>query len=241
VILGSAGAEKKRAPAIMRSNTRMMHEAQAPKLEPRWPIVLVAMAVYAATQLPGRVKVLPQWALVLLAASLIVPMLAVNLARRKQRWLQLEKVAIAIFLTVVGSTCILDLRAVFRAMLQPPNGLTGIQLLNSSIAVWATNVLTFSVAYWWIDRGGAEARVSGATQAPDWRFPREDVNDESLHPWHPTYVDYLFLAFCTATSFGPTEAMPMTARAKLLMMSESLISLVTVLAIASRAIGLLGS
>lgn len=225
----------------MRSNTRMMQEAQAPKLEPRWPIVLVAIAVYAATQLPGRVKVLPQWGLALLAASLIVPMLAVNLARDKQRWLQLERAAIAIFLLVVGTTCILDLMAVFRAMLQPPNGLTGIQLLNSSIAVWATNVLTFSVAYWWIDRGGAEARVSGATRAPDWRFPREDVNDESLQPWRPTYVDYLFLAFCTATSFGPTEAMPMTARAKLLMIAESLISLVTVLAIASRAIGLLGS
>ena len=219
----------------------MSQELQTSKLEPRWPIVLMAMLVYSSTLLPGRVKVFPHWVLLLLMASLIVPMVALHLARAKQRWLKLEKVAIVIFLAVAAFGLVLDLRDLFHAMMEPPVGLTGIQLLNSSISLWAANVLTFSVAYWWIDRGGAESRVSGAQQMPDWRFPREDADEGSVPPWQPTYVDYLFLAFCTATSFGPTEAMPMTARAKLLMMAESLISLVTVLAIASRAIGLLGS
>jgi len=219
----------------------MNPEAASSKIEPRWPIVLMAMLVYASTDLPGRVRVMPHWAIVLLVASLIVPMLAVHVARSKQLWLELEKYAIAIFLAVAGFGIIMDLRDLFAAMVRPPNGLTGIQLLNSSITLWAANVLTFSVAYWWIDRGGAEARAAGLTKAPDWRFPREEIHDELLPPWQPTYVDYLFLAFCTATSSGPTEAMPISTRAKLLMMSESSISLVTVLAIASRAIGLLGS
>jgi len=225
----------------MRSNAAMTQELQSSKLEPRWPIVLTAMLVYSSTLLPGRVKVFPHWVLVLFAASLIVPMVALHLAPAKQRWLKLEKAAIAIFLAVAAFGIILDLKDLFHAMLQPPVGLTGIELLNSSISLWASNVLMFSVAYWWIDRGGAESRVSGSQQLPDWRFPREDVDEGSVPPWQPTYVDYLFLAFCTATSFGPTEAMPMTARAKLLMMAESLVSLVTVLAIASRAIGLLGN
>jgi hypothetical protein len=219
----------------------MMHESHSPKIEPRWPIVLMAILVYSSTQLPGRVRVFPAWGLFLLMASLIVPLVAVHLARSKQRWLQFEKVAIAIFLAAAAFGMLLDLKDLFVAMLRPPNGLTGIQLLNSSISLWASNVLTFSVAYWWVDRGGAEARAMGMQRAPDWRFPREDVDDVELNPWQPTYVDYLFLAFCTATSFGPTEAMPMSHRAKLLMMGESLISLVIVLAIASRAIGLLGS
>jgi len=227
----------------MRTNANMNTDAQTLKLEPRWPIVLMAMLVYASTELPGRVRVFPHWALLLLLASLIVPMLGVHLAPAKQRWLGFEKVAIVIFLAAAGFGIVLDLRDLFRAMVQPPVGLTGIQLLNSSIALWASNVLIFSVAYWWIDRGGAESRLSGVQQMPDWRFPREDEDesDNTLTPWQPTYVDYLFLAFCTATSFGPTEAMPLTHRAKLLMMGESLISLVTVLAIASRAIGLLGN
>jgi hypothetical protein len=219
----------------------MRQENQPSKLEPRWPIVLMGMLVYSSTLLPGRVKVFPHWALVLLAASLIVPMSALHLARAKQRWLQLEKAAIAIFLAAAAFGIVFDLKDLFHAMLQPPVGLTGIELLNSSISLWASNVLMFSVAYWWIDRGGAESRVSGAQQMPDWRFPREEADQQDVPPWQPTYVDYLFLAFCTATSFGPTEAMPMTPRAKLLMITESLISLVTVLAIASRAIGLLGN
>jgi hypothetical protein len=226
----------------MRTNAHIMNQAAEPlKLEPRWPIVLMVLLVYSSTQLPGRVKVFPHWALVLLLASLIVPMLAVHLAPAKQRWFQLENVAIVIFLAAAGFGIVLDLKDLFKAMVQPPFGLTGIQLLNSSISLWASNILMFSIAYWWIDRGGAESRVSGVQQMPDWRFPREDEDDGALRPWQPSYVDYLFLAFCTATSFGPTEAMPMTPRAKLLMMAESLISLVTVLAIASRAIGLLGN
>ena len=219
----------------------MSRELEASKLEPRWPIVLMALLVYALGLLPGRVKVLPHWVIVLLMASLIVPMVGVHLAPVRQRWLKLEKAAIAVFLAVAAFGIVLDLKDLFHAMLQPPVGLTGIELLNSTVSLWASNVLMFSVAYWWIDRGGAESRVSGLEQMPDWRFPREDFDEEGAPSWQPTYVDYLFLAFCTATSFGPTEAMPMTPRAKLLMMAESLVSLVTVLAIASRAIGLLGS
>ena len=89
--------------------------------------------------------------------------------------------------------------------------------------------------------GGSVARAKRAPSAPDWLFPREEIDDGSSPPWRPTFVDYLFLAFCTAAAFTPAEAMPMTTRAKLVMMAEGLIALVTVLAIASRAIGLLGS
>ena len=222
-----------------RTDAPMDPTTQPMKLEPRWPIVLMVVLVYASTDLPGRVRVMPHWAIVLLLASLIVPMVGVHVAPRQKLWLQLEKIAIAIVLAVAAFGLVLDLRDLFKAMVTPPVGLTGIQLLSSSFALWASNVLMFSIAYWWIDRGGAEARASGVEQAPDWQFPRDEA--DGLPPWRPTYVDYLFLAFCTATSFGPTEAMPLTHRAKLLMMGESIISLVTVLAIASRAIGLLGS
>jgi len=54
-------------------------------------------------------------------------------------------------------------------------------------------------------------------------------------------VDYLFLSFCTATAFSPTATLPLTTRAKLLMMLESMVSLVTIVAVAARAINILGS
>ncbi len=59
--------------------------------------------------------------------------------------------------------------------------------------------------------------------------------------WRPTYPDYLFLSFCTATAFSPADVLPLTPRAKMLMMFESAVSLVTLVIVASRAIGILGS
>jgi hypothetical protein len=44
--------------------------------------------------------------------------------------------------------------------------------------------------------------------------------------WRPSFVNYLFLGYSTATAFSPTDAPPLTSRAKMLMMLESTISLV---------------
>jgi hypothetical protein len=118
----------------------------------------------------------------------------------------------------------------------------GLELLTSSISVWVNNVLMFSLVYWQVDRGGPGVRASGARPRPDWLFPQEGTRSEDVPPgWRPTFVDYLFLAFSTATAFGATDVVPLTHRAKLMMMLESSISLVTVVVVAARAINVLGS
>ena len=52
---------------------------------------------------------------------------------------------------------------------------------------------------------------------PEWRFPREDVDEGNVPPWQPTCVDYTVPCLCTAISLGPTEAMPVAARAKFIL------------------------
>ena len=49
----------------------------------------------------------------------------------------------------------------------------------------------------------------------------------------------MFLSFCTATAFSPTDVLPLTGRAKILMMIESSVSLVTLVIVAARAINIL--
>jgi|SRR6516162_7198896 len=120
------------------------------------------------------------------------------------------------------------------AMLRPKAHVSGIQLLESSIAAWSGNVLICSLVYWRMDRGGPESRCNDVSTKPDWLFPHESAGEHLPPNWRPTYVSYRFLAFCTATAFSPT--LPPTSRAKLLMMAESTISLVTIIAIAARAI-----
>jgi hypothetical protein len=53
------------------------------------------------------------------------------------------------------------------------------------------------------------------------------------------YVDYLFIAFTTNFAFSPTDALPLTRTAKMLMMVQAAISVVTLTGIAGAAINIL--
>jgi len=55
------------------------------------------------------------------------------------------------------------------------------------------------------------------------------------------FLDYLYLGYNTATAFSPTDALPLTHRAKMLMMIESTISLLTMVVVVSRAINVIPS
>ena len=112
-------------------------------------------------------------------------------------------------------------------------------LLASSIGVWVDNVLAFSLLYWQLDRGGPHARANNLSRKPDWLFPQAGVPEDVLPGWQATYVDYLFLGFSTATAFSATDALPLTSRAKMLMMLESTISLLTLVIVAARAVNVL--
>jgi hypothetical protein len=52
-------------------------------------------------------------------------------------------------------------------------------------------------------------------------------------------VDYLYVSFTNSTAFSPTDTMPVSARAKLLMMAQAVISIITVLLVAARAVNIL--
>ena len=100
-------------------------------------------------------------------------------------------------------------------------------------------MVIFSVLFWQVDGGGPYGRARGLRQAPDWGFPVPPTTEGASSNWAPQYVDYLFLAYNTATAFSPTDAVPYTHRAKMLMTVESAMSLVTLVIVLSRAINVL--
>ena len=57
--------------------------------------------------------------------------------------------------------------------------------------------------------------------------------------WWPTFIDYMFVAFNASSAFSPTDTLILSHRAKILMMVQSLIAMVTVVVIAARAINTL--
>ena len=95
--------------------------------------------------------------------------------------------------------------------------------------------------YWLIDRGGPNIRGTPGALPADWLFAQMQAPDYVAANWRPSFADYLALGFTTSTAFSPTDALPLTPRAKLLMLAQSSISLVALVVVAARAINVLGS
>ena len=56
----------------------------------------------------------------------------------------------------------------------------------------------------------------------------------------PHFLDYLFVAFTGATALSPADTYPLTRAAKMLMMSEAMLSLAVVGILIARAVNILG-
>jgi hypothetical protein len=181
-------------------------------LEPRWPVALAILAViFLLAALPGRIRLLPNWATYAVGAAVLIPIGAVGLTAAKPSWLRIERVVTLLFFAVSTVVTLASLGNLIGAMINRSTEIGGLQLLASSVSVWVTNVLMFSLLYWQIDRGGPDARVNDASTRPDWLFPQEGAPAEDVpRGWEPTFIDYLYLGYSTATAFSTTDAMPLT-------------------------------
>ena len=101
-----------------------------------------------------------------------------------------------------------------------------------------TNILIFSIWYWIIDPPGID-ETQRVDEPWDFLFPQRGADLPHYESWLPRYTDYLYLAFTTSFAFSPTDTLPLTRRAKMLMLLQSAISIITLTAIASSAISLL--
>jgi uncharacterized membrane protein len=97
----------------------------------------------------------------------------------------------------------------------------------------------FSLWFWEVDRGGAAERAAGSNIPPSFGFPEEAMPELAPDGWMPRYPDYLYLSFTNATAFSPTDTLPVRTWAKMTMMIESVISLITAILVIARAINVL--
>jgi len=212
-------------------------EAAAGTAEPRWPALVALAALSGAfTSLPDTMMVGPRWLVVGLVLALITPsMIALRLGRSRINVVLGYAVS-----TVVTLAMILSLVLLMRSLPAKTEGPQ--ELLRSAGVLWISNVLVFALWYWRLDAGGPHQRdqrgrhSDGAFLFPQMAEPIPTLRDRN---WSPHFIDYLFLAFNTSTAFSPTDTPVLSRWAKLLTMIQSLISLLIVAILVSRAIGLL--
>ncbi len=207
----------------------------------RLPVAIAVVAVLALlVALPERVRAAPNAAILLVGLLVLVPMAGVVLTGADPRWVRAERRMTVLVCILMGSSCVTNLVFLVRAMLGESPAGSGLVLLSSGTAVWFTNILVFSLLYWQLDRGGPEGRLGDPAPRADWQFPQNQAPADERPGWQPEFLDYLALGFSTATAFSPADVLPLTRRAKALMMLESFISLVTIVVVGARAINVLG-
>lgn len=194
--------------------------------------LLIGVAYYL---LPPELRVgsrwLPDWLLLAIDAVVLLPLLYTvyfrplphQLGRKIRTGLQ----ALLTF-ALLSSVVLLALRL-------PGFDAGGGKLLRSAVLLWVSNVLIFSVWYWEIDGDGPVTRHKRGHTPIDFQFPQQAANK----PFAPGFIDYLFLAFCFATALSPADTIPLTPRAKLLMMAEALLSMVLLVLLVGRSVNIL--
>ena len=108
-------------------------------------------------------------------------------------------------------------------------------LLIDAALMSLSNMLIFSIWYWIIDPPGVEEDPH-EDAAWAFLFPQRDGSLPHYDSWSPGYADYLFIGFTTNFAFSPTDALPLTRTAKMLMLLQGAVSVVTVTGIAGGAI-----
>lgn len=192
---------------------------------------LAALLVGAANALlPDALTVGPRWLLLAITAVIVVPLFYAMLFRPlPHRLVRVMRLTLQVVLTLalLGSIVLL--------IAQLPQLKVGGELLRSGGLLWASNIVIFALWYWEMDGNGPVGRHLRGHPAIDFQFPQQSGGQS----WAPGFVDYLFLAFCTATALSPADTLPLTTRAKLLMMLQAVISLLLLALLIARSVNIL--
>jgi uncharacterized membrane protein len=212
--------------------------SQATKWDPYiGPQLVVAAAILLDLALPEKVTIGPTWLLPSVEALLLVALIAIS-PRPEMRNSPARRNLAMVLIGLVSAVNIVSLILLSNELLKGGDrGATGHRLILAGVVLWVTNVLLFGLWFWELDRGGPLARRS-APEPPDFLFPQ--MSEPSLSAgWAPNLIDYLYVSFTNATAFSPTDTMPLSRPAKLLMATQSLAALVTIGLVVARAVNIL--
>ena len=211
-----------------------LHHRTHMSTEPIWHVQLaIAAVIFLQLVLDSKLSFGPKYLLAgievaLLVTLMIVAQTAASVILRR---------TVAILLTAMISLAnIVSLGLAVATLFGDTHLANGHDLLVSAISIYLTNIIIFGLWYWELD-----FRSRGLPK--DFLFAQMNAPEHAgLHNsgWRPTFFDYLYLSITNATAFSPTDTMPLTHRAKLLMAVQSLVSLAVIVLVTARAVGVIG-
>jgi hypothetical protein len=199
------------------------------------PQLVVASAIVLDLTLPKKVTIGPSWLLPSFEGLLLIGLSALT-PHPRMRYSPARRYGALTLIGLVSAVNTVSLTLLCHYLLKG-RAESGRDLIRAGVVLWVTNVLLFGLWFWQLDRGGPLARRS-TPEPPDFLFPQ--MTEASLAKgWEPNLIDYLYVSFTNATAFSPTDAMPLSRIAKVLMAVQALTALVTVGLVVARAVNIL--
>jgi hypothetical protein len=209
--------------------------------------VVVAIALYAL--LPSQLIQGTRFVVPAIEIVLFIPLVAANPYRmtRGNRFLRLLALALA---SVVAITNAIAFVTLLHTLIEdhPKNGGP---LLLGALQIWLTNIIAFGLIFWELDRGGPIARSDekrANLPSADFRFSQDEddgaVDEVSRRAsknsnWRPRFVDYFYVSVTNSSAFSPTDTMPLSPRAKMLMSLEATEALLLSILVVASGVSLL--
>lgn len=207
--------------------------------EHRLPVALaVAVAIALQLVLPGHLVIRPQWLLPTLEGLLMIGLIAANPRRINRTSTSLRTASVGL-IALISLANAWSTGALIKDLVNGTGSNNASLLLARGASVYVTNIIVFALWYWEWDRGGPVARAQGVRPYPDFLFPQMTQPDLAPRDWKPNFLDYLYTSFTNATAFSPTDTMPMARWAKMLMLLQSAVALLTVAFVVARAVNIL--
>ncbi|HWH27134.1 MAG TPA: DUF1345 domain-containing protein [Pseudolysinimonas sp.] len=213
-----------------------MSPAAPERPEHRWPALIAIIVAAAAFALhPPAGGIIPPWIVPIGAAILLLPLVILNPHRitRETVWSRWLSIGLAVALTVVNQVQVVTVIA--RLLDGQSDASTA---LLTAVQVWVTDVIAFGLIYWELDQSGPfSRRLTTTNEAADFRFPQDDNTSH----WQPGFFDYLYFSASNMMAFSPTDVMPLTTRAKALMLVQALTGFALLALVIARAVNIVGA
>lgn len=206
--------------------------------EHRWPVLLViSLVIVLQYSLPHNLSLSIQPLVCYVEAALLVVLLVIN-PRRISRHVPTTQVLGIVLIAITTLSNTASAIKLINAIITQ-NVTDARSLLGFGGSIWITNVVVFGLWYWELDRGGPGKRAEAVHPYPDFIFPQMSDPLYAPHTWHPNFFDYLYTSFTNASAFSPTDVMPLTRWAKMLMLVQSMTALLMVGLVFARAVNIL--
>lgn len=201
-------------------------------------VLLTAIILQIVTRHIGNALLPGSQYIIILTELGLAFLIGLTVNRHRSNNIGLHHVLAVVLIGLISAANLSGLIYVLKALIVSHASLSAEQLLAAAIPIFITNIIVYALWYWEIDSPGL-TRTHWSKHDKDFQFTQQDLAKE-FPGWEPQFLDYLFISVLNAVNFAPADTRPLTHQAKMLMSSQSLISVFTLALVVARSVSILG-